>query len=449
MGFICTTNDRDFGPTRSRSGWEMLSSSLRKELGPEFELLLAKPVPHDGKIDWYVDLDAAAVPIAALDASNRAALLARLEGMRRQVLAYADRLAAANSRGKSPGMAQDLREAMHVPGGRDNQYVWSAEGHPVLVAWGLEPPLLRSDEGAPSEVGKLGGYRPNEDPVEPARLEQVSVPAGVPDQPNRQIVPPVVPATKAGAGVLVRFPWALPLWVLFIALVGASYFLLLQGCAFSWNGAGAWLARFLPSACEAGALPPVLTAERERRDFLITRIRDAELEVARTKASCSARGDSKPLQPDQKQACNELQKRLRENQAQIGKLEITLQWNGLEDLDLRVDCPGGHARAGREGDCGSIGDVDWNYAGKDTDHPIEHILWKEDPPAGRYDVLVEYYSPKGPDHPVSYDIFVKRNGAVEGPFHGTVRYKGDLARPHSFSIGPAETAPPALQCDAG
>ena len=227
MGLICTTNDRDFGPTRIKSPWDVLSSSLRKELGPEFELLLAKPLPHDGKTDWYTDIDAPAVQFAALGPAQRSALAARLDGMRRQVLAYADRLVAPNVRGRDPQTAKDLQLAMRI----DERHVWSVNGQPLLVAWGLEPPEPRwMGEGGLVEILRPPGrqWSGHENPS----LDTGGADAG-----------PTAPVAIANVGLLGRVPWALPLWLFFFGLVGASYFLLLQGCAFSSTGAGAWLAR--------------------------------------------------------------------------------------------------------------------------------------------------------------------------------------------------------------
>src|SRR5262245_901716 len=96
MGPIWTSNDSDFAPARSGYTWEVLCDALGRELGPEYEQLLAEPVIRlgEGKTDWYAPVGTSAVPASELEPERRAALFDRLNGMRRQILAFADRIEA-------------------------------------------------------------------------------------------------------------------------------------------------------------------------------------------------------------------------------------------------------------------------------------------------------------------------------------------------------------------
>lgn len=125
----------------------------------------------------------------------------------------------------------------------------------------------------------------------------------------------------------------------------------------------------------------------------------------------------------------EMERRLREANAQSGDVEITLTWNNLNDLDLHCLAPTGEwiyfERKVSEKSGGRL-DVDRNMAPPYTQQPVEHIYWPHGrAPAGRYRVYVNHYSRHGSVDPTQYQVTVKEYGHV---YH----YSGSITRgdPH-------------------
>jgi hypothetical protein len=125
----------------------------------------------------------------------------------------------------------------------------------------------------------------------------------------------------------------------------------------------------------------------------------------------------------------EMERRLREANAQSGDVEITLTWNNLNDLDLHCLAPTGEwinfERKVSEKSGGRL-DVDRNMAPPYTQQPVEHIYWPHGrAPAGRYGVYVNHYSRHGSVDPTHYQVTVKEYGHV-------YRYSGQISRgdPH-------------------
>jgi hypothetical protein len=100
-----------------------------------------------------------------------------------------------------------------------------------------------------------------------------------------------------------------------------------------------------------------------------------------------------------------------------GRLQITLWWFTRDDLDLYVDCPGGHinpfnAATKGPGICGDGElDVDANRNRINTvTDPKEHVVWEDDVPLGSYSVAVRPSS---------------TNNAARIPFSVRVDYDGE------------------------
>ncbi len=280
MLFICTTRDREYVKRRpSFPDWQNLTSSLTNALGADFQYFLAEPVVDtaQGKTSWYTELPGDAVPIWEMaDSEKRAAALHRFDEMRRRVLAYADTLQNPSLRqGGQPAkradiqFAEELRKVVRVPD--EKQHVWCIEGCPVLVAWGLM--FYGKDE----DYGRLVS-------IELEREVVKDVPRVSGERVDTQPIvdPPTILKKRR------RFPWDIPLWVLFACLVLGSYYLLLENCAFAFFPKESFWTRWLPNSCGQQAMLSVpMMDEIHRRDVLKAEIRKAELALARQKGQCA------------------------------------------------------------------------------------------------------------------------------------------------------------------
>jgi hypothetical protein len=232
--------------------------------------------------------------------------------------------------------------------------------------------------------------------------------------------------------------WPLLLWLLFIALVGAIDFLLLRACGVFVPPEGSLLRRVLPNACYATAatVNPALLDERRA---LEDQIRKAELDLARLQGDCA------PPQPPFRQVQVEppppppppppFDQRLHREDAKTGELQISLVWNGKEDLDLHVKCPGGELSFSSPNKqfCGGKLDVDMNNE-RDNVEAVENTFWPS-PPNGNYEIYVVMYSRKGePRRMVPFKVRVKRLGQPDQTIDGSVSVEGGKSTVYSFSL---------------
>jgi hypothetical protein len=161
-----------------------------------------------------------------------------------------------------------------------------------------------------------------------------------------------------------------------------------------------------------------LSQLREHNRALRDAVRQAELRVAVVDGDCATqqrrsdaglppdpnlntnrdppaerRTDQGTDQPGERPDAQETEKRVRDEKGTQGKLDITLAWNGTEDLDIHVRCPGGEIWAENKSACGGTLEIDRNArSDQREEHPLEHVTWVTDPPSGEYEVRVRLYN---------------------------------------------------------
>jgi hypothetical protein len=211
------------------------------------------------------------------------------------------------------------------------------------------------------------------------------------------------------------------LWAAASLVLGANGLILLLACDFNVPSILGQGRRFCPVPVETGAL----AHELARKNQLETRMHEAELRLARV-PRCADGNDAAPPAPQgpatlpSPQGPTTPQRSEGPNGPRIGargKLEITLWWHTVDDLDLRVVCPGGmispsSSHTTGPGICGDgVHDVEANRNMIDpVNDPAEHIVWKRDIPEGSYKVLVV---PKSTlrSTPIDYKVRVDLDGA--------------------------------------
>jgi len=415
MGFIVTTENRDFEPLGGRIlyPWEILRERLSRELGPDFRMLLAEPVtePGWGKVDWYTEATDLAQCASDIDMEARFLMFDRLIDMRISVNALADRI-ETSQRGADPGFAQALRRAMAVPD--DEKFVWSTNGQPVLVCWGQLHVGEERDESTILRdclLSKRPSRQENSSALSaaPSTRAAAATPSvsGMPIQKTETSNGPQKRWTFAGQ----RLPLTAILWAVCATISGAIFWLLLQGCLVSGPSGENWLSRYLPNSCLAFADP--LISERKKKESLIRKIQSARQNIAQSLENCSA--PTKP--PDASPTDPSIQDRLkREHVEQEGKAEVSLSWNGPEDLDLHIKCLDQNAEIyhGALKACGGELDKDMNFTGEHSLTPVEHIFWRDTPPPGRYEILVSARGTNGASpRDIPFTVRVRRDQSLQ------------------------------------
>jgi len=471
---VCTTDDRELpAPELGLGlGWDRLVEILRREISPDAAELLAEPI-HDtqGKTHWHVAASEDPRPLSALNATEREQLLAVLAERRSAVLKLADRLAASATE-TNLRIASALRTILDVPD--PERHIWSATGRPVLTAWGRSTAesrerlatIITRGQAAASGValsGTVVGVG-TVTAVEPPRTDRPGRPFGS-------------WRNSRGGG----YGWwrnSLPLWVLFAVMLLAILYRLLPACSVNFP-----LLDRIFTRCELRAdarAPGELDLLREKNQALRDSIRAAETRVAVREGECAApvidnrlgpRGEntsgprlgenadgppvgentSGPLPgenitgpstaenaigPGTDKSTNdpntaentsgptakETEERSEREHGTEGKLDVTLAWNGREDLDLHVVCPGGEIWANNRNACGGVLEIDRNSV-KDhrEDHPVEHVTWVTEPPPGDYQVSVALYDRyELPARDVPFTVVV-RDGKDSKAFNGVAK----------------------------
>jgi hypothetical protein len=105
------------------------------------------------------------------------------------------------------------------------------------------------------------------------------------------------------------------------------------------------------------------------------------------------------------------------SQLSSGDIQITLKWDGINDLDLHVIEPSGERIYFQNKSTSSGGqlEVDANAACQTVmNNPVENIYWPSGrAPEGRYEVLVHYFSNCGDPYETPFIVEV----LVDGELH--------------------------------
>lgn len=115
---------------------EQIRGVVRRRLGERHARLLAEPQPDEigRRIDWYSEAEGAVSPLSALAADDRAAVLAEVESLARDIEGLGARLAETSS-DDARLLARALGLAVRRP---SDDYVFRVGDQPVVVCWGYE-----------------------------------------------------------------------------------------------------------------------------------------------------------------------------------------------------------------------------------------------------------------------------------------------------------------------
>lgn len=417
MTLIATTENKNYKPIGGPQDyyWAQFRDRL-SELGPEYSSLLAEPVTDPGKhnVDWYSHGSGNPIAFRDLSPDQQKALLTRLREMREKARDLSKKMeVAAPHDGGDSQFARAMLRALAVPD-PEQQFIWSASGAPVLVAWGHKDVNDKRDDLR--IILEMFPPRPKVEvdpsfPIGGGGTETVVKKISV--QPEI-----ISPAKKT------RLPWASLLWLLFAMLIVGIYWRLLPACGLTTGNDQVFFVRWLSYACSPSREDPALAGIEAERDALDQQIQAELIKNARVEGDCAppvkpARPIPVAKAPPPKPDDSSIDDRLEREKAKTGALQISLVWNGVEDLDLRVACPGSEIYFSKPEACGGKLDVDMNN-GNPSPTPVENIFWATTPPPGRYAISVTMYQTNGaPPRIVPFTVQVKRGTDVQS-FSGTM-----------------------------
>lgn len=402
---IAATYARDLTPL-SASGqpvaqaWAQLDAYLRRARGPQHADLFAEPNfdPESGRTDWYATVEGTPQALDALDGPARAAAVAQLDTLRRDIEAEAAALAAGN-RPADAALAELLRLALRIPA---TEYVRIVGKQPVLFGWGHE-------QGGRSVTPE-------------ALVRLVAAPP-----------PPPAPVGPAAAPAIVTLAAAAPRrgiwrWLLaaLLALLLLLALLVLLFDPFGWF-------RAPPIACvvprdETALLEEQRTLQRSE-EALRNELARLRQELGNRRLACPApeapaprpqqRAEQTP--PPAPTPSQDVQRAERER-AQTGRMQIILAWDDTNDLDLSVRCPNGALISfNSRRACGGVLDVDANSPdGPHSRTPVENVAWTSEPPPGRYTVHVTHYARQGGPASSEFRVTVRITGQPDRVYRGRV-----------------------------
>ena len=110
---------------------------------------------------------------------------------------------------------------------------------------------------------------------------------------------------------------------------------------------------------------------------------------------------------------NEFNLRLARENAQTGKVQVSLKWDNRNDLDIHLIEPSGNTISYRNkvSRAGGTLDVDMNAGEQESNKPIENIFYGVNAPAGHYRIVVDFYSKKTNIQNNRFSVLLGVNGS--------------------------------------
>lgn len=369
-----TTENLQVLGTMGQRSVELITGTLFQRLSPAHAALFAEPIFSDqgDQADWYTEVPGTAYSLSDLSEDDCLVVEERLGALIDDIRALSKVMAVAKDP-ETQRLAEALENATRFPGHQSVHAVKSPEGEftPILVDWAS----ITDGRSGPSSAA-LVTWTP--------RREVAAAPLA-PSSPapivNQQLAPPV------------RRNWSWLVWLLSLlvgGLTAAILLLLLPACGLT-SILGA-------DQCPRGETlaSQILADEVDRlnrdREVLENRITFLERDVNASETACSAAVPPPPPEPEAEEP-DEIDERLKREDAQLGDLNFALVWDSPADLDLHVTCPSGgtiNYISPRSASCGGVLDVDMNAGGRRSNDPVEHIYFN-DPPRGTYRIMVHFY----------------------------------------------------------
>jgi hypothetical protein len=360
--------------------------------------MFALPNPLPDTIQWYTDLDGPIRALTGLGPEEQAPAASETATLVESVERESTRLLSERDTGAQT-LSRLLASALEGGGLADVMLVGD---QPVLAGWGMRPVDALSDPIGGATRDLLGQLRTVSRPV--PIVQPLPPPGGVP--------PPLVPPSRVTLYLLQR-RWPL-------RLLGIAVAVLLLASLVAWLLPG-----LVPTAIAAFRLPLApscgivqsqgagLLPLQEEEARLRGRVADLEREAGRRRQQQCGIAAAPPVPPAGPSGpAPSVDARLQEAHARAGKVQVSLEWNSLVDLDLHVLCPDGQQiDFNHKQGCGGELDVDMNASvAHMSPTPVEHVIWDDQPPSGTYRVFVHYFDYTRQQTPMPFNVYVEING---------------------------------------
>jgi hypothetical protein len=134
---------------------------------------------------------------------------------------------------------------------------------------------------------------------------------------------------------------------------------------------------------------------------------------------------------------NEFNLRLSRENAQTGKIQVSLKWDNRNDLDIHLIEPSGNRISYRNkiSRAGGILDVDMNAGEDESNKPIENIYYGLNAPAGHYRIVVDFYNKKTGIQNNRFSVLLGVNGSYH-VFSGFANIEKTLKTVVDFNYQP-------------
>lgn len=433
--FIATTSTEGLRPlgTAPQRSYELIIGSVADT---QAALMFAEPVSSDygDTVDWYTERTGRVRPLSGLDEEAQAALRARLQELVAKVRAQADKLGEADETDTdSLRLGEALSNALEIPGEDSIYAVIAPDGtvEPVLVNWAWVEDRQSAVRGVLSGVDT----RQAAEAAAAAAAAQAAAARARADDATAEDV-----AEPERAAVVATEPSALWWWLyglgwLILALLTATILLLLIApCGLRLPG--------VPSFCPVGQAS---ASELDRRTTMLRdQVAAVEREIAMMDRACQPDPERpdflpprtvvepRPVVPPAAEPDLAEIDRLDRAGAQIGELTFSLIWDGPDDLDLEVTCPGGERLFwGIRSACGGRVDIDTGV-GEPSPEPVENIFF-ETPAPGAYTVRVTMPTSRRNGAPQPFRMLVREGDQVEA-FEGIVSGR-EIEWSHVYEFG--------------
>ena len=385
--FLVTTSTEGLQPLGSAAqrSYELVSGAVRQRLGAAHAAIFAEPIAadHGGSIDWHAPLQGEAFHLSELEEGDREALKARLGKLVADIRTEAARL-GESSAAEDQRLAEALLNATEVPDEDMVRALRDQAGtlHPVLVHWAW----VRDEQRAVR--GVLTGMVPRPGGAAPAPAE------------DRRTGP---------------WWWLLWLgWLLLALMIAAILWLLIAPCGVTIRGL---------SFCTVP--PEEINAALTESGIAADEVAAVERELALTARQCqptvpvlpapvqegNAAPEATPAPVTDEARRADAERRMEERGGARGDLNFTLEWSGIDDIDLYVTCPTGATVSYlNRGDCNGVYDLDANVLRDGAiGDPVENIVFN-DAPNGLYKVRAHLKSERteGPKQIILHVL--RRNG---------------------------------------
>ena len=274
---------------------------------------------------------------------------------------------------------------------------------PVIINWGFEKKEVADDH---STVLVGDGQK-----LLPIADTAINDPPSIPEnQPELEVYKSF--KTKPSLLFLKNSNVFWAIWILVAILIAVIIYLLIPACGLKNNLQAQQCYEILK-----------LNQNDQPNDELINRIQKYEKDLLFLKKKCTAHQPSSQSEPIQDEdngivVPQNVEERLKAENATIGDLNFSLVWNNSADLDLIVSCPDGKriSHTSKNNSCGTL-DVDANVGASRKPDPVEHILINN-PVAGSYNVSVRLYAKNGiSDNKVIFQLEINsktQNKSLQG-----------------------------------